>query len=730
MTPITAIVGPNGSGKSNVAEAMSFVLGEQSIKSMRGKRGEDLIWGGSPSVPRSSRAFVKLVFDNRRRILNVDYDEVSIERVVHRDSSNQYFINGSQTRLRDIQELLASAYIGAGGNHIISQGEADRILAINAKERRVAIEDALGLKIYQYKKEESRRKLQKTEENMEIVERLRKEIAPHIRFLKKQTEKVEHAAAIKEELRALLHEYLSKEASYIFSKGTEFKKELADPVAELSLLQKELEETKKIASKSENKKEYEIAEKLEKEISALNGEKDELGRALGRIEGEIASEKRAMEKYSARKAAEEGAMVAFSEVENFSGELDKLLKSAETSQEKFSLKEIFSRIRELMTSFLKKHRIGGKDNSTGEESEKHLKTLLGRNKELSQKLSVLSEEKTALERKLHSMKKAAEEEADMSRSAERKMFQILSRQSELKSTVSEIKFKLDRLEAEEVSFKREVFEATELLGREFSKYAGAQNVSFAPDEARAKQEERRQKMERMKIRLEEAGGGSNAELMKEYKEVTERDEFLAKEIKDLQKSAASLEELIADMEEKLEKEFADGLKKINEHFKEFFSLMFGGGDASLLPVKQIKRVKTDILSELEDDGASAETKEEPAEDGIEVNVSLPRKKIKGLQMLSGGERALTSIALLFALSQVNPPPFIVLDETDAALDEANSKKYGDMVENLSKSSQLILITHNRETMSRAGVLYGVTMGSDGISKLLSVSFDEAVAVAK
>lgn len=99
-------------------------------------------------------------------------------------------------------------------------------------------------------------------------------------------------------------------------------------------------------------------------------------------------------------------------------------------------------------------------------------------------------------------------------------------------------------------------------------------------------------------------------------------------------------------------------------------------------------------------------------------------------MLSGGERALTSIALLFAISQVNPPPFIILDETDAALDEANSRRYGDMIENLAKYSQLILITHNRETMSRAGVLYGVTMGGDGVSKLLSIQFEEAVAVAK
>ena len=99
-------------------------------------------------------------------------------------------------------------------------------------------------------------------------------------------------------------------------------------------------------------------------------------------------------------------------------------------------------------------------------------------------------------------------------------------------------------------------------------------------------------------------------------------------------------------------------------------------------------------------------------------------------MLSGGERSLTSIALLFAISQVNPPPFLVLDETDAALDEANSRKYGNMIANLSKYSELIVVTHNRETMSRAQVLYGVTMDALGASKLLSIKLEDASVYAK
>ena len=186
---VTGIVGPNGSGKSNVAEAFRFVLGEQSVKSMRGKKGEDLIFSGTDKVARTNRASVSVVMDNASKTFPVDFDEVQIERIVHRDGSNEYAINGSRVRLKDIQELLASANIGSTGHHIISQGEADRILTASAKERREMIEDALGLKIYQYKKAESERKLAKTVENIAHVTLLRKEAAQHLNFLERQIKK-------------------------------------------------------------------------------------------------------------------------------------------------------------------------------------------------------------------------------------------------------------------------------------------------------------------------------------------------------------------------------------------------------------------------------------------------------------------------------------------------------------------------------------------------------------
>ena len=223
-TPISAIVGPNGSGKSNTAEAFRFVLGEQSIKSLRGKKGEDLIWGGSEQVARSGRASVKVVFDNApasrgqagsKKLFDVDFDEVSIERAVHRDGVNQYAINGSQVRLRDVAELLAGAGIGSSGHHIISQGEADRMLATSPRERREMIEDALGLRVFHYKINESERKLARTKENIERVQSLRKEIAPHITFLKRQVEKIEKTRSLREALKDRYREYLKREACYL-----------------------------------------------------------------------------------------------------------------------------------------------------------------------------------------------------------------------------------------------------------------------------------------------------------------------------------------------------------------------------------------------------------------------------------------------------------------------------------------------------------------------------------
>jgi chromosome segregation protein len=738
-TPISSIVGPNGSGKSNVAEAFRFVLGEQSIKSLRGKRAEDLIFNGGKDAPRANRASAKVVFDNTKRILNIDFDEVSLERVVHRDSVSEYFINGSPARLKDIIELLASAHIGSSGHHIISQGEADKILNANIRERREIIEEALGLKIYQYKKEESQRKLEKTEENIKQTESLRREIAPHIKFLKKQVEKIEKTIELRNQLKVLYQEYFRREFEYLKYTREALHNDKREPLAHLQKLEKELREAREVLEKSETRdiKSSQLMQ-VEKKLREERALKDALMRDIGRLEGEIMSLSRLLQKQKEVALAADTKTVSLSSVENMTREINLEISSVEQTGDLEKVRGIFAKIRALIKNFIEQNRTA-ENVSEQKELESEISGLKNKKTELDADLIRKTDEERKLLAEYNLLKDEIEKEKDSNRDAEKAVFRIVAEQNEMNAKLAVLNNREEKLKIDEANFKQELTEAGVLVGLDAVRYQDFEifndgTVSLTPaeiaTEERAKQEERRHNLERIKIRLEDAGVGSGEEVLKEYKEVSERDEFLARELGDLIKSSESLLNLIKDLDEKLTFEFRAGVEKINVQFQDFFSKMFGGGTARLMLVKEKKRRRSDTEINVGDEGEEMVPEEEESEEGIDIEVNLPKKKIKGLMMLSGGERALTSIALLFAMSQVNPPPFIILDETDAALDEANSKKYGDMIVELSKFSQLILVTHNRETMSRAGIIYGVTMGSDGVSKLLSIQFDEAVLVAK
>jgi len=679
---------------------------------------------------------VKVVFDNVKRILPIDFDEVVIERIVHRDGINEYLINGSLVRLKDIIELLASAHIGASGHHIISQGEADKILNANLRDRRSMIEDALGLKIYQYKKEESSRKLEKTEENIKEVELLRREIAPHIKFLKKQVEKIEKALELKQNLVALYKEYFKREDVYLKHERRAIEEEKRAPQAELAELGKELAILKEVVGKSATQDSSRSPEliALESKLSETRTDKDATTRELGRIEGELSYLKRSLEKRNDELSKEKTKTVYLHEVEELYREIDFKLADAEKTPNPDVLRSVFDTIRSLISSFISRNKDKAEHNDT-ESLEKEMDTLQHDKHSFEKKLLTIKHEEQTLSHQYTKIKEEIERGKDENVEAEKAILKIMTRQNELHSKLSSLQGREEKFVAEDEDFKRELQDAAYLGGREALNYEHV--ILETVGEERHAQLERKRHLEKMKIRLEETGVGGSDDVMKEFREAEERDAFLGKELADLQSSAVSLDQLITELDEKLNTEFKEGVRKINEEFGKFFALMFGGGTAKLMVVREEVRKRKPLLDELEmDDIAYAEAVENAAleetlgKEGLDIEVNLPRKKIKGLVMLSGGERALTSIALLFAISQVNPPPFIILDETDAALDEANSRKYGDMVENLSKHSQLIVITHNRETMSRAGILYGITMGSDGVSKLLSIAFDEAVKVAK
>lgn len=720
-TPISSIVGPNGSGKSNVAEAFRFVLGEQSIKSMRGKRGEDLIWNGSNDTPRANRASVKVVFDNERRIFDMDFSEVTIERVVSRDGANEYFINGSPVRLKDIIELLAKAHIGASGHHIISQGEADKIISASPKDRKSMVEDALGLKLYQYKRIESERKLDKTFENIGQVESLRKEIAPHLRFLKKQVEKLEKTESLRDELLNTAKEFFKREEVYIAEAKKLLEVERAPLNESLKKLDAELVEAKKTLAEAgqKEKKEYLILE-LEKELSAARALKDASGRELGKVEGLLSAQESIVKKQEQLAQSDEHKVIPLKDVEA-------LYKEIEGEKEDAG---ILGRIKERFLKFIKERRESSSSNIIL-EAKKSIEELKNEKLVVEKKFREAEEKEKKLQGDYENLKKDVERAKDSDNSAQIAVFRIMSEENDLHSKLNMLKVREEQIHFDDTGFKRELEEISRLVGAEVLQY---HDFKIGVAEDRAMQMERQRTIQRLKVRFEDASVAGGDEILKEYRETSERDEFLGRELLDLEKSAESLKNLIKDLEVRLATEFKTGLDNINKEFGKLFSTVFDGGEAELVLTRE-KVAAEDPLTKSSDASAEAwpdfaQGSSAAVNEGLEIKLNLPRKKVKSLMMLSGGERALTSIALIFAISAVNPPPFIILDETDAALDEANSRKYGDMIELLSKYSQLILITHNRETMSRAGVIYGVTMSGNGISKVLSISFDEASEVAK
>lgn len=732
---VTGIVGPNGSGKSNVAEAFRFVLGEQSVKSMRGKTGADLIFKGSKGLGQMSRASVLLTFKNNPEEGGENtyksFPEVVIGREIFADGTNEYSINGTKVRLKDIQELLAHSNIGTSHHHIISQGEADRVLHSSVKERKEMVQDALGLRIYEWRLKESEKKLATVLENMREAQISRREIAPHVQFLKKQIDKVQKGTELRSELAALYHTYFAQEEAYLNDLGSK------EPHT-FENLQKELRTIAEEITKHSHKKEAIVPGDIsahiiraEDTVKKYESEKNTIVRSVISLETELRILERNIEKLQIEgkevlQVHTEGH-VSKKEVLEFTTSVKEVYEKVVWRYEHKEFQELpalFNILKARLHSF--ELFLESASQAKAVVQKVDTQELTASIAKLKEDLHTATQNQTRVTNELeaaYKAKKQAEDARDSYKEAsfvdERKLFELERLQAELKGKLSLTELKITQLKERKDRFEAELAEGAVLIGASIFNYKNTTLTTFDPHT----QDEHRKKIERLKLRIEDIGVVNVDEVTKEYESVSGRDEFLAKEINDLEASKEKLEHVMLELRNTLATQFETGLKTININFEKFFKTMFGGGEAKLVLVEKEKRQRKSDEEDVSDDEKEMET-------GIDVTISLPHKKVKDIAMLSGGERALASIALLFALSQVNPPPFLILDETDAALDESNAKKYGAVLNELSAHSKLIVITHNRETMARTHSLYGVTIDVDGSSRILSVKLDEANVYAK
>ncbi|ATO36477.1 chromosome segregation protein SMC [Geobacillus thermodenitrificans] len=255
---------------------------------------------------------------------------------------------------------------------------------------------------------------------------------------------------------------------------------------------------------------------------------------------------------------------------------------------------------------------------------------------------------------------------------------------------------------EEVKLNRLDVELANLLSRLSEEYGLSFEAARSGYPLEIGADEARKRVKLIKRAIEELGT-VNLGAIDEYERVSERHRFLSEQKADLEEAKATLHQVIEEMDEEMKKRFFTTFEQIRAHFSEVFRELFGGGRADL---------------RLTDPNNLLET-------GVDIVAQPPGKKLQHLSLLSGGERALTAIALLFSILKVRPVPFCVLDEVEAALDEANVQRYAQYLKRFSRDTQFIVITHRKGTMEEADVLYGVTMQESGVSKLVSVRLEDS-----
>lgn len=987
---VTAIVGPNGSGKSNVVDAIRWVLGEQSMKHLRGKKSEDVIFAGSEGKGKMGLASVTMLLDNKDKRIKIDYDEVEISRKIYRSGESEYLLNGSPTRLLDLQILLAQAQFGQGSYSVISQGTIDRLLLQTPAERKNFFDEAVGIKEFQIKRHHAVLKLNKTQENINQADLMLKEIEPHLKNLKRQVGKLEKRQEVEVALRDLqekyyftLHDNLSLDLEKLQLEHDNVSKIYEEVNTRLLSVQNELSKL------AQEKSRQEIFTELQDEYQKLLQEKTSLERDQAIVSGKLQTEfgkvgkqnigwleskideflqqekniEKDIEVQDKRKEEISNKMKSVSldiedlqnkkiklqnrqlEIEHnlnelkqgkdsiqfeglravnailmqvpgkFGGKVHGLVAQLAKVDEKYRLAlEVAAQahlgsivvendsVAQSAIEFLKKQQLGfatflplnkikGRfvpndikdlENTTGvyglavnlvnydliyddvfsyvfgstlivenidiarkigigrvrmvtlegdimetsgsmkggfRHSKKGVLSFAGGNQDFSeyayeqlkqellenkikldkmeisienlkenlmenrmqeqmqsQKIGLLqnslkdvSKELSQFRQELSMHSLSKEEYSEMMNTFSSQKEELSTKIQTLEYSISQVNKKIEQLNAEEEAKRQRIFSLQDSMQEEqesLNKQADEKHklqVEIVKLQTHREDLEQeiftelqegigniklrltdkflQEELESCKIEIEKLKyqlsliGGIDESVMGEYEEIKARYDSLSFELDDLSKASADLEKMIEELDKLMKKKHKESFNKIKKEFSRYFKVLFEGGSAELVEVYGTEKdedemvlegevLSSENLPETDDLGNSVEKKNKrKILTGVEVYACPPGKKIKNISALSGGERTMTSIALLCAILHTNPSPFVILDEVEAALDEANTTRFTKILTELSLQSQFIIITHNRVTMHAVDVLYGVTMGNDGISKLLSVKLD-------
>ncbi|GIR74759.1 MAG: hypothetical protein CM15mP76_14860 [Prochlorococcus sp.] len=708
-TNMVGVVGPNGCGKSNVIDAVRWVLGELSAKNLRGESMVDVIFNGSENRKASGQCSIELLFDNSSAKIGGEYasfNEVSIKRVMTRDAQSDYFINNTKCRRKDVQDIFLGTGLGPSSYAIIEQGMVSKLVSAKPDELRTHIEEAAGVSKYRERRRETESRIKRTRENLSRVKDIRDEIGRLIKRLENQAKAAEKYNVLKKDKAKL-----ELDKAVLFS--IEAKSSRDDLQKKLDSLNRDLQ-----IKNAESETIQSQIDQFRTENESVLSEYEEAQKNFYAVGAEIA--KREANLQNINKNEQETK----SNLEKVKQNYEKA-KETEKNFEELSPSEKAMHILDSMINTIEKYRI---NNENIREKAIELKSLLTDILNIATAQSkTLTEEYLSRQNDLEDqivnaekLKKSIEDEmrdfVDKSSSAESVLISLRQKQSKFNEELREFENKksIADLDARTISEKitnirieQKTYEINLDNSNKKIKEAGIDidKIDFSEyeDMTIEELEDKLVNIETKIIKL----GAINLAAPEEIEEESKRKEELDEQYNDLTEALEKLTGAIKKIDQETKTIFKESFDSVNSKLKEMFPKLFGGGVAE--------------LTLTEEDALNA---------GVILMARPPGKKNSSISQLSGGEKALTALALVFAIFDLNPAPFCLLDEVDAPLDDLNTLRFINMVEEMSKTVQFIFITHNKVSMERSDYLMGVTMQEAGVSRMVSVDVNQALELAE
>ncbi|HEY8083124.1 MAG TPA: chromosome segregation SMC family protein [Solirubrobacterales bacterium] len=731
---VSVIVGPNGSGKSNITDAVLWALGEQSPGAIRGAAMQDMISTGGKGVGQRRSAEVEVVIDNSEGRAASEFSEISIQRRLDRSGEGVYRLNGARCRLVDVVEVLSDTNLGREMHSVISQGRVESIVHSKPRERRLLVEEAAGLGKHRKRRRRAELKLRAARENLDRALDIEREARARLRPLKRQAQAAELGNRIERQELELRGRLVAEDLRYGEDRARAAEKAAEEARSKRAAIEKQLSEVSERRRAAEERFAARDRERTQAWglLTKLRGEQQRIGvrsAGLAGREPELAVSLEALRAELGPLTLDLGTSAGASErareLEKELGEVDGGLKTA---------MEGLAGARSTGASEAERGKALSMVHDGAERATRHARraeALLGeRHREMLRgrvadgeallddvraAIAAVAAAEAAVRHRVEQIEArvigeqgSGDEIAEEMRACSQREYELQAEMKAASDKLTEAQVEAAHLGDRRAEAAKELASIGERLGEEVE--SAEQPLT---EEERTEIDGRLQRLERRRGQI----GPVNPLAEHEYEEAREHVESLQVQREDTERGMRELEALIRDIDREIERAFEQTFEATAKNFEEMVEHLFPGGRGrlrrvSLRPVRDAEEAGEEGLDE--DDA-----EEQREELGVEIEVTPAGKSTRKLSLLSGGEKSLVALAFVFAVFLARPCPFYILDEVEAALDDANIDRFLQLIRRFSSRAQFVIVTHQKRTMDAADVLYGVSMGGDGVTKIIS-----------